>query len=229
LVGSAPVVDTSSGDLSENFDCFTCWNPHANRKRVTFCIHDEPELTFLTPALGIFHPQQEHLGVVFRSKQPVLTPLECSRVIDVVNSYHDTMHNGVWSTVRHSSVKTTDVAVESIPLLREWLLALMHTRMHSMLNALFPRLADGSTLYHESAPDESRIRIHDAFIVRYDAEKDLSLSLPEHCDTSAISVVISLNSEQAGHYAGGGTWFECLGESGMYCAYVRLYKFNCVF
>lgn len=31
----------------------------------------------------------------------------------------------------------------------------------------------------------SRIRIHDAFIVRYDAEKDMSLSLPEHCDTSA--------------------------------------------
>ena len=217
LVGSAPLIDASTGDIAAHYDCFTCFDPnqHQKRKKVHFCDGGEAERALLTPALGIFHPQQEQLGVVFRSKQPVLTPQECSRVIEVVNQYHDALHNGVWGTVRHSSVKTTDVAVESIPLLREWLLAFMHTRMHPMLDSLFPRLADGSTLYQEGAPEQSRIRIHDAFIVRYDAEKDLSLSLPEHCDTSAISVVVSLNSEGAGHYAGGGTWFECLGERGL--------------
>ena len=62
------------------------------------------------------------------------------------------------------------------------------------------------------------MRVHDACIVRYDAEKEepeeKSLSLPEHCDTSAVSVVLALNSEQDGEYAGGGTWFEALAEKG---------------
>lgn len=210
-MGSAPFIDADDFDISRNVDAFTCWDPNQNRRRVHFC----DEELFLTPALGIFHPQQKELGVVFRTKLPVLTAQECQHVIDVVNHYHDALHGGVWGTVRHSSVKTTDVAVESIPILREWLLELMYTRLHSMLGALFPRLADGTTLYDEHAPEKSRIRIHDAFIVRYDAEKDLSLSLPEHCDTSAISVIVSLNSEEAGHYCGGGTWFEALGEKGI--------------
>jgi hypothetical protein len=191
-----------------------CYDPHAGKKKVKFTINGEEEKTFATPALAIFDAAQAQRGLVFRSKQPVLTPQECASVVEKVNRHHEDSCGGAWGTVRHSSVKTTDVAVESVPLLREWLLALMHTKVHNMLSFLFPVLADGSTLYASEVPGHSRIRIHDAFIVRYDAEKDKSLSLPEHCDTSAISMVVSLNSAAEGHYTGGGTWFEALGPKG---------------
>ena len=39
------------------------------------------------------------------------------------------------------------------------------------------------------------MRVHDAFIVRYDAVNDQSLSLPEHCDTSSMSIIFALNEE----------------------------------
>jgi hypothetical protein len=65
------------------------------------------------------------------------------------------------------------------------------------------------------------MRVHDAFIVRYDAENEKSFSLPEHCDTSAVSVVLALNSEEDGEYSGGGTWFEALSEKGTLRNYVR--------
>ena len=42
-------------------------------------------------------------------------------------------------------MRTTDVAVEDIPALRPWLRELLHTRLHPMLAAAFPRLADGTT------------------------------------------------------------------------------------
>ena len=38
--------------------------------------------------------------------------------------------------------------------------------------------------------------MHDAFIVRYDAEIEKTLSLPEHCDTSSMSVILSLNRHE---------------------------------
>lgn len=126
-----------------------------------------------------------------------------------MNEFHINERNGEWGTVRSSSVKTTDVAVEDVSSLRPWLRSLLHTRLQPLMSAAFPLLADGSQL----TPD--RLRVHDAFIVRYDAEKDMSLSLPEHCDTSAVSVVLSLTSEEEGHYTGGGTWFEALGPRGM--------------
>lgn len=41
------------------------------------------------------------------------------------------------------------------------------------------------------------MRVHDAFIVRYDATKDCSLSLPEHSDTSAISFTVRIPPENS--------------------------------
>ena len=48
--------------------------------------------------------------------------------------------------VRDSSVVTTDVAVEEIPALRPWLRKLLATRLCPMIEACYPRLADGSSL-----------------------------------------------------------------------------------
>jgi len=63
------------------------------------------------------------------------------------------------------------------------------------------------------------MRVHDAFIVRYDAENDKSYSLPEHSDTSAVSFTVALNSASdnddttSSTFEGGGTWFEALGDA----------------
>ena len=83
--------------------------------------------------------------------------------------------------------------------------------------AAYPQLADGST----TGDMGNRMRVHDAFIVRYDAECDGSYSLPEHSDTSAVSFTVALNSqsdndnadEGSSAFEGGGTWFEALGDS----------------
>jgi hypothetical protein len=63
-----------------------------------------------------------------------------------VEQYHAEERGGEWGTVRDSSVKTTDVAVEDIPVLRLWLLALLHTRIYPVIDTLFPLLGDGTTI-----------------------------------------------------------------------------------
>jgi hypothetical protein len=234
------------------------------RKRVSFAVLPH-ERVFDSPALSLFAPEQQQRGAVFRTKRPLLSRPECRRVLDIVHNYHEEQCGGVWGTVRHSSVKTTDVAVENVPGLQQWLLALLHTRLYPLIGVAFPVLADGTGMYESWEPfaagdtdvasagattqregetatvsprsqsqkqgqeqgqepvpvpvpkpvsKRCRIRVHDAFIVRYDADRDLSCSLPEHCDTSCVSVVLSLSSEAGGDYEGGGTWFEALGEQG---------------
>ncbi|CAM9520061.1 unnamed protein product, partial [Ectocarpus sp. 12 AP-2014] len=54
-----------------------------------------------------------------------------------------------------------------------------------------------------------RLRVHDAFVVRYDAAAQRSL--PLHTDQGELSLTISLNG--TGEYEGGGTWFEGLGRA----------------
>lgn len=74
----------------------------------------------------------------------------------------------------------------------------MKRTLKPMLGACYPLLADGTSL----GTGGERVRIHDAFIVRYDSTVDGSLSLPEHCDTSAFSFTVALNDA----FEGGGTW-----------------------
>jgi hypothetical protein len=163
------------------------------------------------PALALFDPATQQHRLVFRTKHPILSPSECTRVMKEVDLYHSQPpHNGKWSTVRHSSVKTTDVAAEDIPALRPWLRALLAERLYPMLECAYPKLADGSTLGCKK--DGSRMRAHDAFIVRYDADCDMSLSLPEHSDTSVISFTVALN-QKGRDFEGGGTWFESISEN----------------
>ena len=161
-----------------------------------------------TPALALFDRRHQQDRVVFRSRNALLTPNECARVLEKVDEFHTDKRGGKWGTVRASTVKTTDVAVEDIPALRPWLRELLHSRLYPMIAAAFPMLSDGSTTNDGT---ESRMRVHDAFIVRY-AKSDGSLSLPEHSDTSSMSFTLALNEQT--HYQGGGTWFEALGPTG---------------
>jgi hypothetical protein len=101
------------------------------------------------------------------------------------------------------------VAVEDVPGLAPWLRALLATRLCPLLAACFPRLADGSDLGGTAG---SRLRVHDAFIVRYDAAAGGagSTCLPEHSDTSAVSLSLALNQGGGEDFAGGGTWIRAL-------------------
>lgn len=127
---------------------------------------------------------------------------------------------------------TTDVAVEQVAPLIPWLKALLSSRLEPLLSACFPVLADGTSCSStaEDGTSHSRIRLHDAFIVRYqdlstaggsegegdgvdggglDAQKS-SLSLPPHCDTSCMSAVISLNRYIISTHA---PTYRCMKES----------------
>lgn|GEM_PF-5394277 len=149
---------------------------------------------------------------MFRTKVALLTNAECANVLKLVHAFHDDTLKGKWGTVRKSTVKTTDVAVEDVPALRSWLRILLHFRLYPALATAFRELSDGSS-FIDTTTGRSRIRVHDAFIVRYDAEKDKSLSLPEeHMETSVVSVILSLNSSD--EFDGEGTWFEALGLEG---------------
>lgn len=170
-----------------------------------------PSLRTKCPALALFDPATQQHRLVFRTKRPILSANECARVIQQVDLHHSQPpHNGKWSTVRHSSVKTTDVAAEDVPALRPWLRALLAERLYPMLECVYPTLADGSSLHCEKSG--SRMRVHDAFIVRYDADCDMSVSLPEHSDTSVISFTVALNQKDQ-DFEGGGTWFESIIEN----------------
>jgi len=219
--------------LARQYRKRACWDHHdpaevcdprllgSDNTTSSYCsVHDDLEAFFVpednvkhTPALALFEPTVQKNALVFRSRQPVLTGEECKEVLRCVEAFHRDFRGGQWGTVRHSSVKTTDVAVEDIPALRPWLRDLLRTRLYPLVAAAYPQLADGST------PGDlgNRMRVHDAFIVRYDAECDGSISLPEHSDTSAVSFTVALNSctetDDDAAFEGGGTWFEALGDA----------------
>ena len=158
------------------------------------------------PALALFNDASQRRRVAFTTRAPVLTPAECRAVLAEVDAHVAGALGGRWGSVRRATVPTTDIAVEDVPALVPWLRALLATRLFPMLAACFPLLADGSRL----AP--GRLRVHDAFVVRYDAARG-STSLPEHSDTSACSVSLSLN-ERGRDFEGGGLFLRCLGGAG---------------
>jgi len=158
----------------------------------------------MDPAQKLFAPTQGS-ALVFTTCLPLLTKSECDNICHVVDAHISRNFSGVWPTVRKSSVPTTDIAVEDVPELVPWLRALLGSRIFPLLCVCFPRLADESLLTAD------RIRIHDAFIVRYDSHLG-STSLPLHHDTSAISVTLPLT--QVGvDYEGGGLLINALKDS----------------
>merc|ERR1719161_2379521 len=83
------------------------------------------------PALGCFDAETQRRRLVFRSRQAFLTPAERTAVVDLCNAHAAKL--GGWGTVRNSTEKTTDVAVEDIEELRPWLRALIATRLAPFL------------------------------------------------------------------------------------------------
>jgi tetratricopeptide (TPR) repeat protein len=157
--------------------------------------------TIHEPALSLFDPIEQKRAIAFTTRKPFMSKNECKAVLHEVDNYIQSKKNGTWSTVRRSQIPTTDCAVEDIPSLIPWLRKLLSTRIYPLIEVCFPLLADGT----QTKAD--RIRVHDAFIVRYDSNLG-SISLPEHSDTSAVSVSLSLSSEEDGDYKGGGLWLQ---------------------
>lgn len=67
-----------------------------------------------------------------------------------------------------------------------------------------------STCFDSALPDSSKLRVVDAFVVKYDAAGGQK-ELKPHRDGSVISFNIALNPSS--EYEGGGTWFQSLGRS----------------
>ena len=58
-----------------------------------------PSTETCCPALSLFDDDTQQRRLVWRSKNALLTPLECSKVVEEVQYYHNRVHGGKWSTV----------------------------------------------------------------------------------------------------------------------------------
>eukprot|EP00943_MAST-04B_sp_MAST-4B-sp1_P001901 g1901.t1 len=124
---------------------------------------------------------------VFKTKSgcPLIPPKICSVIVETVEH----SMKGKWATSRHYAVPTTDVPVRDV--------ATVLPIFNSLLKSyLFPALAH---LFNQSLES---LRIVDAFIVKYNAEKQRSL--PVHCDQSQFSFTVALNDQR--EYEGGGLY-----------------------
>lgn len=131
---------------------------------------------------------------------PLLNEAECAEWVAAAETAAAV--RGGWTTSRHYAVPTTDLPIHAVPsLLTRWN-ALMRDKMAPLLAAACPEEVRGA----------HRVRVHDAFVVRYSAAAQHHL--PVHVDQSLMSVTLALND--AGAYEGGGTVFAdlCCGGGG---------------
>ena len=138
---------------------------------------------------------------VWLSAAPLLPAADCARIVELCEAH--AAISGGWSTKRHTTVPTTDMEVRAVDEVRRLFnAACEHT--------LFPFLERA----YASAPGlratAARLRVSDAFVVRYDAKAQRSL--PTHQDDSHLSLTIALNGTS--EYEGGGTSFEDLSAEG---------------
>ena len=118
----------------------------------------------------------------------LLDAAECSEVISTVDA--ELAQRGGWTTSRHYDAPTTDVPVKDVPSVAGWFNRQLESRIYPMLGAQF-------------GVDPVSIRVVDAFVVRYAAEKQRSL--PLHTDQSQFSLTVAMNGRD--EYDGGGTFF----------------------
>ena len=143
----------------------------------------------------------ESLGrEVWMSDAPLLSSAECATIISACEAHAAAM--GGWSTRRHTTVPTTDMEVRAVETARGIFNAACERGLFPFLERAYGRTALGAT--------SDRLRVSDAFVVRYDAAAQRSL--PTHQDDSHLSLTIALNGTD--EYDGGGTSFEDLERSG---------------
>ena len=88
---------------------------------------------------------------------PLMTEAECAEWVRLAEKAGEA--RGGWTTSRHYAVPTTDIPVHAIPDLLPLWNRLMRDKLASLLSAACP----------DEMPKPSSVRVHDAFVVRYEA------------------------------------------------------------
>jgi hypothetical protein len=133
----------------------------------------------------------EERDVAYITRVPLLTAQDCARAVAAAEETAACM--GGWATQRHYAVPTTDIPLHEVPSLQAWFNEALRGVIAPLLVAAYPEIG---------AP--GRVRVHDAFIVRYAAAQQRHL--PVHQDQSMYSLTIALNPRA--QFTGGGTFFE---------------------
>jgi predicted 2-oxoglutarate/Fe(II)-dependent dioxygenase YbiX len=133
-------------------------------------------------------------GVACMSATQLMGAADCAAAIAAAEA---AAAGGGWTTQRHYAVPTTDVPVHTVPPVLALFNKALQQRIAPFVAAAFP----------DMVPSPDRLRIHDAFLVKYDATHDgHQRFLPVHEDESELSLTVALNPRR--DYAGGGTFFE---------------------
>ena len=133
-------------------------------------------------------------GVSVWSSNSVVASEACAKAIELAEA-HASQGEG-WTTARHFAVPTTDLPVHASPDLLKWFNACLK-------DAIFPAVAQ------VTGASSDKLRVIDAFVVRYDKSKQKAL--PLHSDQSEYSITLPLNDRS--QYEGGGTFFAALDEA----------------
>lgn len=129
------------------------------------------------------------------SREPLLPPAECAQAIADAEAHVAAKQGGSWATARHFAVPTTDLQVCAVPSLLRWFGGALRERIFPQLGAQY-------------GVDPCRMRVIDAFLVKYEAERG-QVHLPLHSDQSEYSLTLPLNDG----FEGGGTYFADLGRA----------------
>ena len=133
--------------------------------------------------------------VAYVSREPLLPPAECAQAIADAEAHVAATQGGSWATARHFAVPTTDLQVCAVPSLLRWFGGALRERIFPQLGAQY-------------GVDPNRMRVIDAFLVKYEAERGQAY-LPLHSDQSEYSLTLPLNDG----FGGGGTYFADLGRA----------------
>ena len=134
-------------------------------------------------------------GKCFLTTEQVISIKECQDVIRSAEQYATTSG---WTTSRHHEVPTTDLPLHELVDLHSWFYQRWNATIRPLLRMQFQL---------KSKKLNRDIFLHDAFVVRYDTDRQRYL--PPHYDESTHSFIISLNSD----FKGGGTYMHPLGKT----------------
>lgn len=149
----------------------------------------------------------ERRGVDLSLRQPLVIPFvwsqeECCTILSAVLDRTGTGADGGWTITRHSAFPTTDVPVDSVPLISAFVRSTLVSRL--LAAVISPHYG-----FHPSGRD---LAFRDLFFVRYSAlESGAQRSLGPHTDGCLISFNVLLNGED--EFEGGGTLFVDTGET----------------
>lgn len=130
---------------------------------------------------------------------PIIALAECQTAIQAAEDYAKASG---WTTSRHYAVPTTDIALHELKSIVPWFRDCWDKRIRPLLRHQF------KLTFNKPSSTSKDIFIHDAFVVRYDAEGG-QRNLPPHYDESTHSFIIALNT----NYEGGGTYIHRLGKA----------------